>query len=660
MTSPRPINRVVSPPRDELDRRRTPLEPGERLVFDLFDQQLPLEWEIYVQPHLNNLRPDIVLLHPDAGIAVFEVKDWNLAACDWRMEQQNGAPRLIGTNIEGRAFTEANPFERLHQYRTEIADLYCPALNRSAGLASVTAGLIFPFAQDEQLFERFGPGLDHRAPSAAARRYFTLSGASALARKDLDAIFPDHGRRSSWLMTPEIADDLRHWLVEPHFAAEQREVPPLSRDQLRYVNGRTESGFRRLRGPAGSGKTMVVAGRATALGEEKKDVLVVSFNITLLNYLRDSAARFGYDRRRVTWLNFHSWCKRVLYGADMADVYHALPWNEAHADVLDELLASAAAEAIESCPDLVDSYDAILVDEGQDFRPSWWDALRKVRRPDGEMLLVADRAQDVYGRNNLWTDQTMEGAGFRGPWATLDVSYRLPRPLIDLTADFVQRFLDDREITPPIASDQEELDLYPTALRWLQVSSNQLVDAAVEAIRTSIADVPTNGSTPASFANLVFLCDRKELGSAVVARLESLGVRVSHTFSADSRLARQQKLYFFKGDARVKATTIHSFKGWEGSHIVVAAGDAGGQRALSAIYTAMTRLKAHAGGSRLTVVCASHELEPFGRTWPEFERVLRDAPASVQTPAAGCTTIQQTTPRSSSSIGAGTSSSETG
>tara|TARA_R110001606_G_C15179796_1_gene629186 strand:- start:19 stop:225 length:207 start_codon:yes stop_codon:yes gene_type:complete len=53
---------------------------GEQQVFRLFHEHLPKEWEIYLQPHLNGLRPDFVLLNPNVGIAVFEVKDWNLGA----------------------------------------------------------------------------------------------------------------------------------------------------------------------------------------------------------------------------------------------------------------------------------------------------------------------------------------------------------------------------------------------------------------------------------------------------------------------------------------------------------------------------------------------------------------------------------------------------
>jgi hypothetical protein len=590
------------------------------LVFEFFDRHLAPEWEIYVQPHLNGLRPDFVLLNPDVGIGVFEVKDWDLGACDWRIEDRGGRPTLVGKDSAGRPFVKPSPFERLHAYRKEIAELYCPALNHRAGLAAVTAGLIFPLAQEVELLERFEAGLTHRAPDAAARHYFTLTGASALEEGKIELVFPDHARQNSQLMSAEIAGDLRHWLVEPDFAAEQRAAPRLSRDQLRYVSSRTETGFRRLRGPAGSGKTMVLAGRASALAAEGKDVLVVSFNITLLNYLRDCSVLFGGSRNDVTWLNFHAWCKRVLYGAGMEDVYKTLPWREANDRVLDDLLPAAVAAVIENQPGLTDKYDAILVDEGQDFRPSWWDSLRKVLRRNGEMLLIADRAQDVYGRNDLWTEQQMEGAGFRGPWATLDVSYRMPSRLAELTSDFVEQFLTDGEIAAPVPFVQQELDVEPATLRWIQTDPARLPEAAIEAIRASMLG-NGHGGASAAFADVVFLCDRKEVGRSVVGLLSGLGISVIHTYAVDGAEERRQKMFFFKGDAKVKATTIHSFKGWEGRHLVLAAGGGSGQRALSAVYTGMTRLKAHPAGSHLTVVSAAPELESFGRTWPHFERI---------------------------------------
>jgi len=70
--------RIMDPPKDQWDRLPTPLTPGEREVFEMFNGKLFREWEMYIQPHLNGLRPDLVLLNPYAGIAVFEIKDWSL------------------------------------------------------------------------------------------------------------------------------------------------------------------------------------------------------------------------------------------------------------------------------------------------------------------------------------------------------------------------------------------------------------------------------------------------------------------------------------------------------------------------------------------------------------------------------------------------------
>jgi hypothetical protein len=78
--------RVIDPPREQFGKLLTPLTDGERRVIDLFDATLQPEWEMYVQPHLNGLRPDIVLLHPSVGVAVFEVKDWDLGAMQFYAE----------------------------------------------------------------------------------------------------------------------------------------------------------------------------------------------------------------------------------------------------------------------------------------------------------------------------------------------------------------------------------------------------------------------------------------------------------------------------------------------------------------------------------------------------------------------------------------------
>ena len=143
--------RIVSPPIDQLNNLRQPLTDGERIVFDLFNAHLSIEWEIYIQPHLNGLRPDFVLLNPQVGIAVFEVKDWNLNAMDYSIVKREGkSPKLVGKK-DGQQFSlqSQNPVEKIYRYKQEIHELYCPRSDRNAGFAVITAGVIFPFAKDE-------------------------------------------------------------------------------------------------------------------------------------------------------------------------------------------------------------------------------------------------------------------------------------------------------------------------------------------------------------------------------------------------------------------------------------------------------------------------------------------------------------------------------
>ena len=70
-------------------------------------------------------------------------------------------------------------------------------------------------------------------------------------------------------------------------------------------------------------------------------------------------------------------------------------------------------------------YDAILIDEGQDYHKSWYDTLSKFLSHNDEMLFVIDEKQNIYERENRWVD-SMNGTNFRGRWRTLNKSYRLP------------------------------------------------------------------------------------------------------------------------------------------------------------------------------------------------------------------------------------------
>lgn len=643
------MSRMISQPKSELDRLRTPLTPGERRVFEFFDELLPEEWEIYIQPHLNGLRPDFVLLNPQVGIGVFEVKDWDLQAMPYQVRSGDGeAPELWACNRDGVDFrVKDNPVEKVLAYKEKLFRLLMPQLGLdkvadNQKYALVTAGVIFTAAPTRAVQELCQPfKVFHKATPA---KYYPVTGSDALAARALNQVFPEAKHATSKLMKPHYADDLRSWLIEPDHAQSQRHPLELEARQQQLATTRTESGFRRIKGPAGSGKSQVLAARAAQLTTEGKEVLVVTYNITLWHYLRDLAVRYPEPgkqiMRNITWTHFHEWAGDICLEAGLRKEYGKLfggaprPGEPCAADP-DDLPADARRDLFEHrIPELVNAaltrleragnlpaYDAVLVDEGQDFNLNWWNLLRRVRKPGGEMLLVADRVQDLYGRARLWTEESMRGAGFAGEWIQLKDCYRLPPALIPYLESFAQQHLPQSGGEIPVPARSLLHDGFPVSLRWIQINSavsgEQLaVDMLLNLLRCN-RDV--------SGADLTLLLSTHASGLRCVEILKQRNLETAHVFGKTSEERRLMKMAFFMGDARVKAATVHSFKGWESRAIVVLVDKASDESAKRAVYVALTRLKWHPDCSFLTVICRDESLQPYGKSWPVYYECFDNA-----------------------------------
>lgn len=234
------MSRIVCPPLNELDLLRQPLTKGERLVLEYFLDNLPISWEIYIQPHLNGLRPDFVLLHPKNGIAVYEVKDWNLNEMDYFVSRNSlGMPQMMASR-NGCEFSveKNNPVPKIHMYKDEIYSLYCPGLPSKSGFGTITAGVIFPFSDAqpvERLLEPFRSYYGHDKHKAI----YPIVSNEMLKQTDIRTL--KHVLRNIYQEDEDMSDlaakDLRHWLVEPDFSSEQRRtlMNELSTAQKRFV-----------------------------------------------------------------------------------------------------------------------------------------------------------------------------------------------------------------------------------------------------------------------------------------------------------------------------------------------------------------------------------------------------------------------------------------
>jgi hypothetical protein len=278
-------------------------------------------------------------LHPSVGIAVFEVKDWDLRALAYEVRLSRGMPVLWARDREGKESRVCDdPIEKVEEYKEGILNLYCPSLGRRlqdfpGAAATVTGGVVMTCATTEEAAELFRPFREHLGMLGNRQQYYPLSGFEALDRGELRVIFPWADRSRSRWMTEELAAELRTWLVEPEYALVQREPLPISKRQLEVVRNPTDTRYRHIRGPAGSGKCLALAARAAHLSAQGKDVLVVTYNMTLWHYLRDLAVRYPEPKKsitnRITWLHFHEWCKRTCVQAGLSAEYRDLIQNPA-------------------------------------------------------------------------------------------------------------------------------------------------------------------------------------------------------------------------------------------------------------------------------------------------------------------------------------------
>ena len=148
-----------------------------------------------------------------------------------------------------------------------------------------------------------------------------------------------------------------------------------------------------ISGAAGTGKTVLAMEEAKRCAERGARTLLICYNrglaIDIRHRLRDGPP--------ISAMTFHELCGTLTTRAGLshpADV----PERQLFEEVWPELLM----QAYERLDD--ERYDAIIVDEGQDFLPLWWTAVEAGLHPAGSGLLriFYDDNQRVYASaNNL-------------------------------------------------------------------------------------------------------------------------------------------------------------------------------------------------------------------------------------------------------------------
>ncbi len=566
----------VYPDWDELACLPTPLNVGERKVLDCL-ALLDDEWIIYVQPRLGLDQPDFIMAHPTFGVCAVEVKDWSIGA--YRQDDDGRIQmRLQG----GWARTDEAPRYQAHRYRSAIHERLLALTDEAPAFAQIRGVVVMPRCTTMQAKVAIA-----KSTVQDSERWIDVYGYDDL-QHDPTLVLTGSRQPVARHISPACLDALRRSLAEPEAHSDQRLPLSLSTAAGNIEANPREARIRRVRGSAGCGKSLGLAARAARLSLEGKEVLVLTYNSTLPHYLRDLAARrcrdIGASLNRITFTHLHELCRRAVDDARLAGAQPAInPLPGVLTDWEAKIDQGIEAYRLGFGP----RFDAVLVDEGQDFSFKWWNLLRQhVCRPDGELLLVADPTQDVYGRR-AWTDEErMLGAGFSGPWTELRGSYRMPPDLTPVVAEFAQLHLGDWAVNPAVPYDHpQRVGQYkPTVKRWVNTErgescGNRLGAEVVRMLRENPDLAPSD---------VVFLANHRE-GLEAVKLITDAGYEVQHVFGTTNAEKRERKMRFWGSAAGVKGCTVHSFKGWESRAVLMSVG--WGTEARRLAYVGLTRVK---------------------------------------------------------------------
>jgi hypothetical protein len=309
---------------------------------------------------------------------------------------------------------------------------------------------------------------------------------------------------------------------------EAEQIKRLTEEQFVLLTTLSRNRRALINGCAGSGKTMLALEKARRLAQEGYSVLFTCFNARLAEWLNT----LPYRRDGITITHFHKLCVDMAKRAKVT-----IP--PLHSDVVEgdeefffgEILPDVLMQATEK---LGPQFDAVIVDEGQDFHDAWWIALETLLRDPANAVfyIFSDDNQNIYaGAEQKYP--------FQEPSFPLTQNCRNTRHIHNAV---VRYYRGDQPINARGPEGRPPVYLSPLPNgEWLSILRRQLHKLVVE------ESVPTS--------EIIVLSPR----SASTSRIkegESLG---NFVLTWKRPISPNQ----------IECSTIHSFKGLERSIIVL-------------------------------------------------------------------------------------------
>ena len=360
---------------------------AERRLYEGFLQQLDdsyvvyhsVDWVLAGRGGPNQGEADFVIAHPVDGILVLEAKGG-------RLSYDPQTRRWSQSGHSGRHLLDEDPFHQANDEMQSLVEILSSQPGWERWKPSYGYGVACPDGTYDRSAHPAAPAevvidhgdLDRLAARVSEIMAFWRRGGRQFGSEGMDALATALGFRVE-IRTP----------LKLEFDEEDKTIVELTNDQAWILSFITHRNRAAITGPSGSGKTVLAVEISKRMALSGRPTLLTCFNRRLAEYLRESTKGTpGLDV-----VHFHELCVRTAKeaGLELPEATAGLdsPYFEHQ---LPELLEQAARA-------LGPRFDAIVVDEAQDFREWWWPALLALHRdPDrGTLYLFADDNQNLYG-----------------------------------------------------------------------------------------------------------------------------------------------------------------------------------------------------------------------------------------------------------------------
>ncbi len=339
---------------------------------------------------------DFVILHPQHGILVLEVKGGGVS--------YNGLENQFFTrDLNHQQHPIRDPFRQVRDnthalYRELTGETSPLRLRQLCRQACFAQGVVFPNISATNLAHRPTldemPVLDRNDVKAAniqtaverAYRYWQKEATQPLGTRAVKQIVKIYA--STWNIRPPMVDD---------FENEEAQLQKLTESQFAVLDVLSRKQRVAISGCAGSGKTFLAVEQARRLARRGLKVLLVCYNRNLADWLRGQLALQAHTEpelgRNIEVSTFHSLAAAKCRKADI-ELTQGIDRSNRR-QVFNQEYPQKLIEAARRLPD---AYDAIIVDEGQDFGELHCTALLALLRSqtDSTFHIFYDENQRIH------------------------------------------------------------------------------------------------------------------------------------------------------------------------------------------------------------------------------------------------------------------------